>query len=73
MALLSGQAKLDTGAAAVAVLVRSWATHAHVARVTPRASGRWEVDVPAGDYDITVIGPAGYQPVCAGPVSVREG
>lgn len=68
MSRLAGLAKLDTGDAATAVLVRDWVTHAHVARVTPGEAGAWEATVPAGTYDITIIGPAGYQPVCEGPI-----
>lgn len=70
MARLAGTAKLDTGGAASLVLVRDWQTHAHVARVTPDGDGAWQVTVAPGTYDITTIGPAGYQPVCEGPIEV---
>jgi len=70
MPRIDGTARLDTGDAATAVLVRDWATHAHVAHVTPDIDGAWEATVPAGTYDITTIGPAGYQPACEGPITV---
>lgn len=69
---LGGVASLDTGAAASKVLVRHWATHAHVSDVVPAVDGEFEVFVPAGDYDVTVIGPAGYQPITHGPVAAVE-
>lgn len=71
MARLAGNAKLDSGVAATGVLVRDWSTHAHVARITPDEEGDWSIELPAGLYDTTTLGPVGYQPVCDGPIEVR--
>lgn len=72
MATLSGTAQLESGAPAERVVVRDWNTHQHVAEVRPGDGGVWTVTVPAGTYDVTVIGPAGYQPVCEGPIQAAE-
>lgn len=66
---LAGVAKLDTGAAASLVLVRSWTTHQHLAEVVPANDGSWEASVGDGLFEITTLGPSGYQPVCHGPVA----
>lgn len=70
--VLAGSAKLDTGAPATVVLARRWDTHAHVAQVTPDSNGNWSAYVDPGDYDVTTIGPSGYQPICHGPVTAMD-
>lgn len=73
MAALSGNAMLDTGAAATLVLVRDWDDYQHVAAVVPGADGGWTVDVPNGrPYEVTVRGGSGYQPITDGPFWVGE-
>jgi hypothetical protein len=66
---LAGSAKLDTGAAANLVLIRRWDTHAHIAQVAPASNGDWQAYVDTGDFEVTTIGPTGYQPICHGPVT----
>lgn len=68
-ARLAGVAKLDTGKAADVVLLRAWDTHQHVKDVVPAADGAWSSPVPLGDFEVTVRGPAGYQPITHGPVT----
>jgi len=65
---LAGNAKLDNGSAASVVVARNWSTHAHAAQATPATSGDFEMWVPAGQYDVTIFGPTGYQPITHGPV-----
>jgi hypothetical protein len=65
---LAGNAKLDTGVAASLVVVRAWDTHAHVMQSVPASDGSWKVFVTSGNYDVTVVGPSGYQPITHGPV-----
>lgn len=69
---LAGSAKLDTGAPATVVLARRWDTHVHVAQATPDNNGTWSAYVDAGDYEVTTIGPSGYQPICHGPVTALD-
>lgn len=66
---IAGNAKLDGGAAAALVVARNWATHAHVGQATPASNGDFEIWVPQDQYDVTVFGPSGYQPVTHGPVT----
>ncbi|WP_155943258.1 hypothetical protein [Rhodanobacter thiooxydans] len=69
---LGGSANLDTGSAASKVLVRRWDTHEHVDAVTPDGTGKWTSLVDPGDYEVTTIGPSGYQPICHGPVTALD-
>lgn len=70
---LAGEGLLDTGAAALLIVVRRWDTHTHVGAVTPAGDGAWSLAVAdAGPYDVTTRGPSGYQPVVHGPVVAVE-
>lgn len=69
---LRGNAKLDSGLAASRVVARNWTTHEHKGVVVPAVNGDFELFVPNGQYDVTVFGPEGYQPVTHGPVTTVE-
>lgn len=70
MAVLSGIAKLETGDPAPLVLIRDWDSFGHMASVVPSADGIWTAVVNDGRrYEVVVRGPAGYRPVCDGPVT----
>lgn len=66
---IAGTAKLDSGSAASAVAVRNWSTGAGVDRVIPASDGSFESFVADGQYDVTVYGPDGYQPITHGPIT----
>jgi len=66
---VAGVAALDTGAKASKVLVRDWATHRTLADATLASDGSWGVYTPQGDFEVVALGPAGYRPVCDGPVT----
>lgn len=72
MARVAGLATLDTGAAASYVLIRNWDTHAHLGKVFPQVDGTWEYLTRTALCEVTVVGPAGYQPVTHGPVASVE-
>lgn len=66
---LAGVAALDDGTPARRVLVRRAVDHAHLLTVVPeQPTGVWDAIVPAGDYEITCTGPAGYLPQIFVPV-----
>lgn len=65
---IAGVAKLDTGVAASAVVARDWATRALLGQTIPATDGSFEIYVPSGKCDVTVFGPAGYQPITHGPI-----
>lgn len=69
---ISGQAVTASGAAAQAVLIRNWSTHAHVATLTPDSAGDWSADLYAGQYDITYLYD-GCAPICHGPYTLTSG
>lgn len=69
---LAGTATLDTGVKADAVLIRNWTTYEHLRLVIPAADGTWSTNLPPGDYEVTIRGPAGYQPITHGPITTVE-
>ena len=68
---LLGTSVLDTGVAAVRVLVHEWGTGKLITSVTPNPStGAWScVLSEPGDVLVTHIGPSGYRPISDGPVT----
>ena len=67
---LAGVAALADGSPASAVLIRRVTDHGHLRQLVPQApSGVWEAIVPAGDYEVTCLGPDGYQPQTFAPVA----
>lgn len=64
---LAGTAVLEDGRAASSVVIVD-AVNGRTASVQPSVDGRWSASVPAGNYVVTTVGPAGYQPVTHGPV-----
>lgn len=65
---LSGVALLDNGKSADYVLIRDWDTYQHIAKIIPAADGTWTTVLYPTNYEVTVVGPAGYQPICHGPI-----
>lgn len=66
---VSGTAKLDNGSRASMVYVFNWSTGVAIGSTVPATDGTFSVSVPYTDVvAITVVGPAGYQPVTHGPV-----
>lgn len=65
---LAGRATLDSGLAADRVVIAGW-DRAVRGEVIPATDGSWAADVDAGDYLVTTVGPAGYQPITHGPVT----
>lgn len=66
---LSGVAALSGGEPATAVLVRRVGDREHLLTIVPQApSGAWEALVPPGDYEVSCVGPSGYQPQTFAPV-----
>lgn len=51
------------------VLVRDVLTRDHLSTVVPDVNGAWELRVPPGDYEVTAVGPDGYQPETFSPVA----
>jgi hypothetical protein len=67
---LAGVAALADGSPASAVLVRRITDRGHLRQLVPQSpSGVWEAIVPAGDYEVTCLGPDGYQPQTFAPVA----
>jgi hypothetical protein len=66
---LAGRATLDNGSPASRVLARNWDTDQPAGAATPGADGSWQIYVAPGNYEVSVRGPAGYQPVTHGPVA----
>lgn len=71
-ARVSGHAKLSSGTPALKVRIRDWVSAVHILETVPLTDGSFSVDVPAGTYEITAIGPSGYQPITHGPVDSVE-
>ena len=70
---LAGIATLDSGDAALRVVVRDWTTHAHAGVATPAGDGSWSIVLPdSGPFDVTTFGPEGFQPVTHGPLTAAE-
>lgn len=67
-AKISGTAKLDNGAPADIVRINQWSDGMLVTSVAPGADGSFVALVPSNQYQVTVIGPAGYQPITHGPI-----
>lgn len=65
---LAGKATLDTGSPASRVLARNWDTDAPAGTATPGVDGSWSMYVAPGNYEVSVRGPTGYQPITHGPV-----
>lgn len=68
---VSGNAKLDTGAAASIVQVFDWLPpYSLFATSVPSVDGDWDASAMAGGGDVLIVirGPSGYQPVAHGPV-----
>lgn len=71
-ATISGVAKLSSGAPASKIRIRDWDTALHVAEILPDATGNYNARIYAGSFEVTAIGPAGYQPETHGPIAAGE-
>ena len=69
---IAGVATLSSGVPAQKVRVRDWITVIQVVELVPDSAGRFSADIPASTYEVTAIGPAGYQPMTHGPVESVE-
>lgn len=68
-----GQSRLDNGNAASRVLIYNWSSGALLATISPDPSGNWSWPADAIDPVLVVhTGPAGYRPICDGPITPAE-
>lgn len=70
MPVLSGNAQVKGKGRAAKVFVWHWRTGVLMDAVTPNSSGDWSLNVPAGEYGITVRDAPGVAPEAHGPYEV---
>lgn len=71
MATLSGNAQVKGKGRASKVFVWHWRTGTLIEALVPDANGDWSLEVPAGEYGVTVRDAPGIAPEAHGPYEVE--